>query len=361
MGPHFIEDSTTATITIDSQVAGDNSSNNNNNNNSSGNTLATTPINAQVITSKALNQTYTLLPTSKLASNPMTSNGTPVLAKSMAAAPLSTPRQAIKPGVPLLALYIRFVRQTDGRDKTMKLIQYLLKVLLWKALKTPKDALLRERLSALTKAFSTTRKIIRLGHWLEPYDEIVEWLSDMPGRKLTDGQSSKNPPQISTAMLLRWLWGGVPPIVGFMNDLLDDIYCLCRINCLPKWMEDPSEVWSLRFWFTGIWFDLYANAKDQLALQDKIDTQKLMIKRLQQDVTDGDADHRTIQVAEKTLATLYDKQYWLRVSCGKFLGDLGFCTYDMFHWQFSDGWPALTGLLSGMLSAHKLWVKTASA
>ncbi|RKP22765.1 hypothetical protein SYNPS1DRAFT_25367, partial [Syncephalis pseudoplumigaleata] len=162
----------------------------------------------------------------------------------------------------------------------MKLIQYTLKVLLWRAMKNPRDKLLRQRLSALTKAFSTTRKIIRLGHWLEPYEEIDDWLATMPAEQR---QVGKVPRSIGAAVLARWLWQGVPPVVGFLNDLFDDVYCLCRINCLPQWMEDPSEIWSLRCWFTGILLDLHGNVREQLVVRRKIAVQQQIVARLRQD------------------------------------------------------------------------------
>jgi hypothetical protein len=317
-------------------------------------------------TMTAVDRTTVLPSTANTASlsngNPVVSNKSASVKSTSAVIPSSNP-VVKEAGLPLLTIYLRFVRQTDGRDKTMKLIQYSLKVLLWRAIKSPQDKVLRQRLSALVKAFSTTRKIIRLGHWLEPYEEIINWLASMPIRsKHANQQLAKTASKsMSTIVLAKWLWDGVPPVVGFLNDLFDDIYCLCRINCLPKWMEDPSEIWSLRCWFLGIWLDLYNNTMEQLAVKRKINVQRQIVARLQQDIAEYEHGRQPLQVAEKTLAVLYDKQYWLRVSCGKFLGDLGFCTYDLFHWRFSDGWPALTGLLSGMLSAHKLWVKTASA
>ncbi|KAI8052953.1 hypothetical protein BDF22DRAFT_686216 [Syncephalis plumigaleata] len=307
---------------------------------------------------------------SSSSSSPSLSNDNPVavnklaIVKSTATTASSSNSMVKAAGLPLLTTYLRFVRQTDGRDKTMKLIQYSLKVLLWRAIKNPRDKVFRQRLSALVKAFSTTRKIIRLGHWLEPYEEILDWLVNIPiqSRQVSNQQLAKSTlKSMPTTVFAKWLWDGVPPVVGFLNDFFDDIYCLCRINCLPKWMEDPSEIWSLRCWFLGIWLDLYGNAMDQLALKRKIKVQQLIVDRLRKDPTEYEHGMQSLQVAEKALAVLYDKQYWLRISCGKFLGDLGFCTYDLFHWQFSDGWPALTGLLSGMLSAHKLWVKTATS
>ncbi|RKP10917.1 peroxisomal biogenesis factor 11, partial [Thamnocephalis sphaerospora] len=233
-------------------------------------------------------------------------------------------------------LYLCFVRQTDGRDKAMKLVQYSLKVLLWLALHRPRDARLRKRLSALVSAFSSTRKMIRLTHWVEPLKNLVEWSAS-----------------------------GVPITLGVLNDFFDDVYCLCRIKCLPKRFEHVSERWSLWCWYIGLWIDLHSNLMDQLRIRAQIRKQTRLLthattKQSQTATLTWQMSDDAAQCQEEIdakLATLREKEYWLRVSGGKLLGDFAFCTYDLFNWSFSDGWPAMTGLASGVLSSHKLWVK----
>jgi hypothetical protein len=242
----------------------------------------------------------------------------------------------IKPKPSWLLVYLCFVRQTDGRDKAMKLVQYSIKLVLWLALHQPRQTGLRKRFSALASALSTTRKVIRLGHWMESIQELIEWYKERPK---------------ASSHIRRWLLDSLPPLVAFFNDIFDDIYCLCRIKCLPKPLEGPAERYANWCWFTSTLIDLYSNAKSQWKIQADIRAQRQLLKS-------GSIQSDEQEIIKTKLATLQDKAYWLRVTGGKLLCDLGFCSYDIFHWQFSDGWQASTGFLSGALSAHKLWVKT---
>ncbi|CAG8843803.1 8127_t:CDS:1, partial [Racocetra persica] len=79
----------------------------------------------------------------------------------------------------------RLLVHSDGRDKALKIIQYFGKIILW--IRDPKVSKVNyyifylcyrkksfPRLKAMTSQFGTTRKIIRLAHFLEPFLNLLE-------------------------------------------------------------------------------------------------------------------------------------------------------------------------------------------
>ncbi|BCR92645.1 PEX11 family protein [Aspergillus chevalieri] len=68
---------------------------------------------------------------------------------------------------PALAHYLRFVATTVGRDKIMRTLQYFSRFYAWYLLRTNRPQSAIEPFNAIKKQFGTTRKIIRIGKFLE--------------------------------------------------------------------------------------------------------------------------------------------------------------------------------------------------
>ncbi|KAJ3304951.1 hypothetical protein HDV03_002181 [Kappamyces sp. JEL0829] len=203
----------------------------------------------------------------------------------------------------------------DGRDKVLKCLQYGAKVLLWAVLLSKSPA--QTRAKQLSSHFSLVRKVIRLGHFLEPLNDGLE-LCKEPG---FDTLAQRLAP--------------LNVVIGIVNDVSDDIICLCKMGVLDKpWLERCTPI-SDRLWYTSIFIDIHANLTDTLKLQEKT--------RLESDAA-----------ARKKLE---DKVFMARVSLAKLLADYVFCTIDVFHLSVSDGWQAVSGLVAAVLGTYKLWIK----
>jgi hypothetical protein len=137
--------------------------------------------------------------------------------------------------------------------------------------------------------------MLRLGHWLEP----LHALSTRPKTQLE---------------LLN-------TVLGLLNDVSDDVYCLSKIGLIDGVYGKIAEPWSNRLWMSTILLDM----------------QELVH---QHSITKG------------------EERYWIRIILTKLFGDLMFCAYDMYKWEFSEAWPIGTGMASGVLGAYKLWHKT---
>ncbi|OGE49320.1 hypothetical protein PENARI_c022G10286 [Penicillium arizonense] len=68
---------------------------------------------------------------------------------------------------PALAHYLRFVATTVGRDKLLRTIQYFSRFYAWYLYRTNRPQAAIEPFNAIKKQFGTTRKILRIGKFIE--------------------------------------------------------------------------------------------------------------------------------------------------------------------------------------------------
>jgi hypothetical protein len=119
-----------------------------------------------------------------------------------------------------MALFIKsttLLDATDGRDKTLKVIQYTIKLVA------------STQYAPLISQLSMTRKILRLGHVLHPL------------RSLLKEQEPIN--QFSH-------------LIGIANDISDDLICLSKLSLVPKSVGEYCGPLSDRLWFCSILLDL---------------------------------------------------------------------------------------------------------
>lgn len=257
---------------------------------------------------------------------------------------------------------------TDGRDKALKLIQYFIKIVLHHGFITKRWPL-HASLSALASNFSTTRKIIRLGHIIEPTAELYNAAYTSSPKKL---------PTTTTERLLSFL-SILGLVFGVGNDLADDVFCLSKIGVLPASWAKKAEPWSYRCWFAAILIDIHQMTRDIIAQQDKIKQWKkehvyIVHPKSAQTNTQNDLslhplklhdqlswiDKNERQNLTQEWRAMEDKLFWLRLSMIKTMMDGGFCAYDLFQCRFSNGFQAWTGFISGALSAYKLYQKNST-
>ncbi|KAK5821744.1 hypothetical protein F5H01DRAFT_411462 [Linnemannia elongata] len=238
----------------------------------------------------------------------------------------------------------------DGRDKTIKVIQYFAKVFLWLFLSDPKQyAVLATRLKALAKQFSTTRKVLRLGHFIDPMASVLTLAVALRSNLRKQGlrQTLDKAPSQKWGNTLRDRLGYLNTVLGFVQDISDDIYCLGVIGVLDRNFADKAEPWSNRLWMVGVSIDLHEN------LQTIRDVRK-QIKALEaQMAIEGGHDVEQDKSRQAQHAKLTTKLHWLKVTTIKLGGDFLFCGYDNLHCSFSDGFQAVTGFISGLAGAYK--------
>ncbi|KAI9018078.1 peroxisomal biogenesis factor 11-domain-containing protein [Phycomyces nitens] len=203
------------------------------------------------------------------------------------------------PSKPLGAIVQKMLQDLDGRDKTIKIIQYFLKMLVHY------HFLQSKRWSPLTSQFSMTRKILRLGHVIGPIRELLE---------------SKTP--LKTIELVN----------GVVQELADDLYCLFKLGIVPSRIGKRAEIIAYYCWFAAILADTRSGLKSLARMQAK-------------------------QVSQEELAEHNQKLHMAKVSFAKLMLDGVFCACDIWQPEFGSTVQVWAGLCSGSLSGYKLWHK----
>lgn len=202
----------------------------------------------------------------------------------------------------------------DGRDKLMKVVQYLAKLYIWL-----NQSNARIKSKSLASNLSTVRKVIRIGHFLDPITALI------------DSRSEK----------LVTLVQRLAPLghsIGIVNDMADDLICFIKLGLVGKhWLSLLTPL-SDRLWYSGIFIDIHANVSDT----------HLLIRKYEKEED------------PKTKSKLLSKISIARVSLAKLLADFAFCTIDVFQMKVSDGWQISAGLVAAVLGSYKLYVKNSS-
>ncbi|KAG0373900.1 hypothetical protein BGX24_011103 [Mortierella sp. AD032] len=242
----------------------------------------------------------------------------------------------------------------DGRDKTIKVIQYFAKVFLWLFLSNPKQyAVLATRLKALAKQFSNTRKVLRLTHFIDPLASVLTLAVALKSnvrkhglRRTLDKDSTQG-----WNHAVRDRLGHLNTVMGFVQDIADDIYCLGVIGVLDRSFSDKAEPWSNRLWMAGVTIDLHENLQTIRDVRKQI--KALEAQMASATIDDGEKAAEQLKARQVQHVKLTTKLHWLKVTTVKLGGDFLFCGYDNLHCSFSDGFQAVTGFISGLAGAYK--------
>ncbi|KAI8093606.1 peroxisomal biogenesis factor 11-domain-containing protein [Halteromyces radiatus] len=207
----------------------------------------------------------------------------------------------------LLSILEKYISDLEGRDKSIKIIQYTFKILLHYQLVDKK------RWTTMVSHFSQTRKILRVGHWLGTIQEMHQLLLSSSNRSFL-------------SLLAKWctLW------ITLGNEVADDLFCFYKMGVFGPSLGKKAEKISIYCWFIGIWIDFRSNI---------MTLQKLLQQQKEED---------------------QQKIFLTKISCTKLLMDGIFCACDIWEPSFSPVVQAWSGFFSGSLSGYKLWYKIKS-
>lgn len=133
---------------------------------------------------------------------------------------------------------LAFLKVTDNKDKLLKVLQYICKLLVVSSF-TARTADLKSFASTLSLA----RKLGRLGNWLPALEELNELSTE-------------------TNKSLEWTLQTISALSSLGNDLLDDWICLQKGKLLTKQPYlDELDHWSTRLWFISVSIDLHFAVK----------------------------------------------------------------------------------------------------
>ncbi|KAI7865591.1 peroxisomal biogenesis factor 11-domain-containing protein [Spinellus fusiger] len=212
---------------------------------------------------------------------------------------LETPEKRTKK--PTGAIVQSLLQDLDGRDKTIKIIQYFLKVLVHYHYFPSKQW------SPITSQFSLTRKILRLGHAVEPIRDLSSSFS---------------------------LFKTAYTINAILQDIADDIFCLYKLGLIHAKVGKRAEVVAYYCWFAAILVDVRKSIGSLHGLQSQ-------------------------KVKDKHQREHQQKVLIAKVSLSKLLLDGVFCACDIWQPSSANTIQIWAGLCSGSLSGYKLWHKFA--
>jgi hypothetical protein len=174
----------------------------------------------------------------------------------------------------------KLLKELDGRDKLMKIIQYFVKILLHYKLVQAKHW------SVLTSHFSMTRKLLRLGTAIGPMRELSPLKSSIP----------------QTLIILNAL----------VNNVSDDVFCLHKLGMVGPYLGAKSERISAYCWFAGIMVDIRECVDNMIKLQQK--AAKSSIDEKQESKTMTELRQKIFVAEISTIKLLMDA-----IFCGEFL------------------------------------------
>ena len=157
-----------------------------------------------------------------------------------------------------LQILQKFLKELDGRDKSVKIVQYLFKILLHYKLVHAKTW------SPMVSNFSMTRKCLRLGLFMGPARQLLFNKNDA----------------ITTFFLVN----------EFGNDMADDLFLLHKMGLVGPKIGKHAELVAYYCWFTGILHDLHENCMTlrqlhakEITDEEKVFTTQLSIVKLTMD------------------------------------------------------------------------------
>ncbi|KAI8907447.1 peroxisomal biogenesis factor 11-domain-containing protein [Powellomyces hirtus] len=246
----------------------------------------------------------------------------------------------------------RVLLLTDGRDKIMKCLQYVLKSAMWAQLITSAThPRLHAHAASTVSHFSTARKIMRLLYWLNSLNDLVDLVNN----------PASQPPKAAAASptdVLRYRLALVNAGVGIVNGWADDLVVAGKLGIIDKPLYNRATVVADQLWLVSIFIDLHENIQAGFALRRKLAAACNAASTPSDTAADTAA---AAAAAAKTHRDLTARHRTHTLSLIKLLADLTFCSIDVFRLAerrgISDGWQAISGLASALLGTYKVWVK----
>ncbi|KAA8644337.1 hypothetical protein EYZ11_001665 [Aspergillus tanneri] len=227
---------------------------------------------------------------------------------------------------PALAHYLRFVATTVGRDKLLRTVQYFSRFYAWYLYRTNRPQSSIDPYNAVKKQFGTTRKILRIGKFVEHLKAAAI---------AADNKSPIDP-------ILRYL--AVGRQLGYAGYLtLDTITVIDTIGVRKLAAAKRLQESAYRSWMAGLVCSAFASAYTIWRLQERE-------KTLDRKEGEGVVEAKKIEKSERSAARtqLISDLCDLTVP----ISALGFASLD-------DGLVGIAGTVSSVIGVVSQWRKTA--
>ncbi|CAI7564871.1 hypothetical protein PCG10_006103 [Penicillium crustosum] len=226
---------------------------------------------------------------------------------------------------PALAHWLRFVATTVGRDKLLRTIQYFSRFYAWYLYRTNKPQSAIDPYNAVKKQFGTTRKIMRIGKFLEHLKAAAVAF---------DNKSPVDP-------VLRYL--AIGRQLGYAGYLtLDAITVIDVIGIRKLSSAKQLQQSAYRSWAAGLIFSTVAGVYTLVRLQEKE-------KTIDRKEGEGVVEAKKIE-KERSAA---------RIQLLSDVCDLAAPLTAIGVLNLDDGLVGITGTVSSLIGVWSQWRKTA--
>ncbi|KAF4763825.1 hypothetical protein N7455_009810 [Penicillium solitum] len=226
---------------------------------------------------------------------------------------------------PALAHWLRFVATTVGRDKLLRTIQYFSRFYAWYLYRTNKPQSAIDPYNAVKKQFGTTRKIMRIGKFLEHLKAAAIAF---------DNKSPVDP-------VLRYL--AIGRQLGYAGYLtLDAITVIDVIGIRKLSSAKQLQQSAYRSWAAGLIFSTVAGVYTLVRLQEKE-------KTIDRKEGEGVVEAKKIE-KERSAA---------RIQLLSDVCDLAAPLTAVGVLNLDDGLVGITGTISSLIGVWSQWRKTA--
>ncbi|CAI7619625.1 unnamed protein product [Penicillium discolor] len=226
---------------------------------------------------------------------------------------------------PALAHWLRFVATTVGRDKLLRTIQYFSRFYAWYLYRTNKPQSAIDPYNAVKKQFGTTRKIMRIGKFLEHLKAAAVAF---------DNKSPVDP-------VLRYL--AIGRQLGYAGYLtLDAITVIDAIGYRKLSSAKQLQQSAYRSWAAGLIFSTVAGVYTLVRLQEKE-------KTVDRKEGEGVVEAKKIE-KERSAA---------RIQLLSDVCDLAAPLTAVGVLNLDDGLVGITGTISSLIGVWSQWRKTA--
>ncbi|KAJ9082171.1 hypothetical protein DSO57_1006908 [Entomophthora muscae] len=232
---------------------------------------------------------------------------------------------------------------TDGRDKSMKTIQYTLSVLMITVLRKHKILPhLHASINGIMSMFGDARKVVRLANFTGFFSKLVYLVQ---GRGFSPYQTLTPIDDRHYPLLI------IKTASEFLNAITDDLFCLSRFNVIDKELGTNAKQLSIKLWWTSLSIDFYLNLLKFTSCKSKLAIATAKTNSSEKSNEDTD-------IKQPNIAELNAQLYNFKLNLVKIFSDMIFCGYDLFHIKSNLEYMHFAAVVSGFIGYYRLWVKT---
>ncbi|KAK5079102.1 Peroxisomal membrane protein PMP27 [Lithohypha guttulata] len=229
---------------------------------------------------------------------------------------------------PVVTHYLRYVATTVGRDKILRTIQYFARFYAWYLYRTNNPTSAIQPWATLKNQFGLTRKILRIGKFVEH----IRGASELYDVAMKNGSGDKIVQYLQTLRQLGY--------AGYM--LFDTLTVLDAMGVKKYEGAKRLQATAYRFWFTGLTASALAGIYSLYQLNQR--TKQI-------DEKDPDGKMEKVKVAKQRKVA--------NIQLTSDLCDLTVPSTALGYANFDDGIIGLAGTLSSLLGIQGVWAKTA--